>query len=66
MDNINYKDNVEEVIKEMEDNAKNIESFKVITEIISVQTPKVENSENGTAYVDNNLNGMGNIVSPQP
>lgn len=25
-----------------------------------------ENSNSGTAYVTNNQNGMGNIVSPQP
>jgi len=27
---------------------------------------KVETSNSGTAFINNNQNGMGNIVSPQP
>lgn len=30
------------------------------------EQPEENNSDTGTAYVNNNQNGMGNIVAPQP
>jgi hypothetical protein len=58
-DDVSYIKNVEQVIDELENN----QDFK-ITKIIV--TEEIDNSSDGTAYVTNNQNGMGNILSPQP
>lgn len=37
-----------------------------IKDVEEIEDDKVENTDNGTALVSNNQNGMGNICSPQP
>jgi hypothetical protein len=42
------------------------EEIKEIETKPEIPVEPIENSENGIAFVNNNQNGMGNIVSPQP
>jgi len=60
MDNLDYKDSVEKLINE--------ESNLIVTKITVTKTiVESDQSDNsGTAFVTNNQNGMGSIVSPQP
>ena len=54
------KETIEKVI-EAEKNSM------LITKIESVILEEItDNNNSGTAFINNNQNGMGNIVSPQP
>lgn len=59
-DDVSYIKNVEQVIDELENQDVQVQFTKIIV------TEEIDNSSNGTAYVTNNQNGMGNILSPQP
>ena len=60
IDDVSYIKNVEQVIDELENQDVQVQFTKIIV------TEEIDNFSNGTAYVTNNQNGMGNILSPQP
>ena len=66
MDNLDYKDSVEKLIDETEQNFTVTKTIIIQTTELLDEVKKCDGGCSGTAFITNNQNGMGGIVSPQP